>query len=336
MFFALYYEYFSFFQPPSKRFKLSYTVPACESSDSFDPLSIKQHSISWVHHDGKPLQLGLQSPRPYNSHLASVWVDNVSRGDVSADVSMLGFPDPVSFLAGQLRRHLQLWKIIAVSTSSPLSRDVLGWLEYKVQVLPFFRHFKGNFKSEHFDSAFPPQRIFYSHKSCAPFAKFIADTILQRLSSGAISVWGKVGEVVPPHLVMPLTVEPSKPRLCNDNRFLDLWMDDRPFSLDHLHQFPMYVSKDTYQTVCDDESGFDHILLAPSGRTYFGFEWNGWYFTSNTIPFGCKLSAFVYHSTGLLVSHCFRSIHIPCSLCIDDRHSSLIRLPRVSNLVKFP
>ena len=229
LFFALYYEYFSFFQPPSKRFKLSYTVPAWESSDSFDPLSIKQHSISWVHHDGKPLQPRLQSPRPYNSHLASVWVDSVSRGDVSADISMLAFPDPASFLAGQLHRHLQHWKNLAVSTSSPLSRDVLDWLENKVQALPFFRHFKGNFKSEHFDSAFPPQPIFYNHKSCAPFAKFIADTILQPLSTGAISVWGKVGEVDLPHLVMPLTVEPSKPRLCNDNRFLNLWMDDRPF-----------------------------------------------------------------------------------------------------------
>ena len=117
--------------------------------------------------------------------------------------------------------------------------------------------------------------------------------------------------------------------------FLNLWMDDRPFSLDHLHQLPMYVSKDTYQTVCDDKSGYDHILLAPSSRTYFGFEWNGWYFTSNTIQFGWKLSAFVYHSTGLLVSHYFRSIHIPCSLYIDDHHSSQIRLPRDSNLVKF-
>ena len=88
-----------------------------------------------------------------------------------------------------------------------------------MQVQPCFRHFKGNFKGEHFDSASPPQRIFYNHKSCAPFTKFISDTILQRLSTGAISVWGKVGEVDPPHLVMPLTVEPTKPRLCNDNSF---------------------------------------------------------------------------------------------------------------------
>ena len=247
---------------------------------------------------------------------------------------MLVFPDPASFLAGQLHHHLQEWENIAASISFPLSRNVLDWLENKVQVQRYFRHFKGNFKGEHFDSASPPQRIFYNHKSCAPFAKFIADMILQRLSTGTILVWGKVGEVDPPHLVMPLTVKPSKPRLCNDNRFLNLWMDDRPFSLDHLHQLPLYVSKDAYQTVCDDKSGYGHILLATSSRTYFGFEWNGWYFTGNTIPFGWKLSAFVYHSTALLVSHYFRSIRIPCSLYIDDRHSSQIRLPRDSNLVK--
>ena len=229
----------SLFQPPFKRFKFSYILPAWESSGSFGPLSVKRNSISWVRHDGKPLQPGIQSPQPRNSDMASDWVESVSRGDVSAAVSMLAFPDPAAFVAGQLHCHLQEWKSIAASSSSPLSRDVLDWLENKVQLQPFFRHFKGIFKGEHFDSASPPQRIFYNHKSCAPFAKFISDTILQRLSTGAISVWGQVGEVDPPRLFMPLTVEPSNLRLCNDNRFLNLWMDDRPFSLDRLDQRPL-------------------------------------------------------------------------------------------------
>ncbi len=90
-------------------------------------------------------------------------MDSVSRGDVLADVSMLAFPDPASFLAGQLHHHLKEWKHIADSVSSPLSRNVLDWLENKVQVQPYFRHFKGNFKGEHFDSTSPPQRIFYNH-----------------------------------------------------------------------------------------------------------------------------------------------------------------------------
>lgn len=75
-----------------------------------------------------------------------------------------------------------------------------------MQIQPFFRHLKGNFKGEHFDSASPPQQIFYNHKSCAPFVKFISDMILQCLAAGALLVWGKVGEVDPSHLVMPLTV----------------------------------------------------------------------------------------------------------------------------------
>ena len=69
-----------------------------------------------------------------------------------------------------------------------------------------------------------------------------------------------------------------------------------------------------------------------AGRT---LDLSGMGGTSTVIPspFGWKLWAFVYHSTGLLVSHYFRSIRIPCSLYIDH-HSSQIRLPRDSSLVK--
>ena len=87
-------------------------------------------------------------------------------------------------------------------------------------------------------------------------------TILERLATGAISVWGRVGEVVPPRLVMLLTVEPSKPRLCNDDRVVNLWTIDKPFKLDLLPELPRYVHKDSYQSVTDDKSGYDHILLS--------------------------------------------------------------------------
>ena len=58
--------------------------------------------------------------------------------------------------------------------------------------------------------------------SCKPFADFVRGTLLDRLTSGAISLKGKVGDVDPPHLVLPLTVEPTKPRLCHDDHFLNL------------------------------------------------------------------------------------------------------------------
>ena len=125
---------------------------------------------------------------------------------------------------------------------------------------------------------------------------------------------------------MPLTVEQSKPRLSNDNRFLNLWIKDTPFHLDSITGLPRYVSPFSLQSVCDDKSGYDHVFLAPESRTFFGFEWGGWYFTSNTIPFGWKSSAYIYHSIGLLASRYFRSLLIPCSLYIDDHHTGEIQL----------
>ena len=92
-----------------------------------------------------------------------------------------------------------------------------------------------------------------------------------------------------------------------------------PFKLDSLAGLPRYVFPSSFQSVCDDKSGYDHVLLSPESRPYFGFEWGGWYFTSNTIPFGWKASAYIYHSIGLLASPYFRSLRIPCSLYIDDR-----------------
>ena len=133
--------------------------------------------------------------------------------------------------------------------------------------------------------------------------------------------------VYPPHIVLPLTVEPTKPRLCHDERYLNLWMCDMPFSLDSVSDLPRYVQRNTYQTVLDDKSGYDHILLTEESRTFFGIQWGGWYFTYNTLPFGWKISPYVYHTTGLLASNFFRSIGIPCSLYIDDRHNGELQVP---------
>ena len=116
-----------------------------------------------------------------------------------------------------------------------------------------------------------------------------------------------------------------------DNCFLNLWIREVPFQLDFLLGLPRYVFPSSFQSVCDDKSGYDRVLLTPESRPYVGFHWGGWYFTSNTIPFGWKSSAYIYHSIGLLAFHYFRSFLIPCSLYIDDRHTGEIQLsPKAS------
>ena len=128
-----------------------------------------------------------------------------------------------------------------------------------------------------------------NHISCTPFTSFISNMLVDHLRSGAISQWGKVGECTPPHLILPLTVEPSKPRLLNNDRFLHFWIEHRPFSLDTVQHLPKYVHKGFYQTVSDNKSGYNYIKLHPSSHTYFGFQWRGWYFVSECIPLAGNL-----------------------------------------------
>ena len=140
------------------------------------------------------------------------------------------------------------------------------------------------------------------------------------MTAGVIAVWGPVDLAASPYLVLPLTVEPTKPRLCHDERYLNLWIRDLPFKLDHLCDLPRYVLPHHFQTTFDDKNGYQHVLLHSSSQAYFGFQWQGFYFVFRTLPFGWKASAFIYHKLGLAVSGAARSIGVPVSQYIDDRH----------------
>ena len=130
---------------------------------------------------------------------------------------------------------------------------------------------------------------------------------------------------------MPITVERNKPRMCHDERFLNCWTKDCPFKLDYLTDLCRYVDPGHYQTAFDDKSGYDHVRLHPRSSTFFGFQWEGWYFTYSSLPFGWKASAFVYNTVGLTATHYIRSLGVPCSQYIDDRHVGQLRLRSQAN-----
>lgn len=138
---------------------------------------------------------------------------------------------------------------------------------------------------------------------------------MKRVTTGAFRVWGKVDVDDPlPHLVLPLTLEPSKPSLCIDARFLNLWMRDMPFSLDKWANVPRYMYESSFMTKCDGKSGYDHVLLCESSQTYFGFRFGGLWFVCTTLPFGWKISPYIYHTIGLTASGFPRAKGVPCSL----------------------
>ena len=93
--------------------------------------------------------------------------------------------------------------------------------------------------------------------------------------SGCYQIQGKIDECSPTHLVLPLTVEPSKPRLCHDERFLNLWIQDLPFKLEHLQDLALYVPPGHFQTTFDDKGGYQHLKIHLDSQEFFSFSCRG-------------------------------------------------------------
>lgn len=107
--------------------------------------------------------------------------------------------------------------------------------------------------------------------------------------------------------------------MCHDERFLNLWVKDLPFTHDYLSDLPRYVGQGHYQSVCDDKSGYDHILLTEESQPLFGLAWQGCYLIYCTLPFGWKASTYIYHSVGLVATSFMRSLGVPCSQYIGTK-----------------
>ena len=149
--------------------------------------------------------------------------------------------------------------------------------------------------------------------------EFVARPLEERLRNGSIELLHRWDEVDWPSCVMPLTVVSSKPRMCHDERFLNLFIKDLPFKLDTLRDVPRLVDQHSMLITTDGKSGYDQVKLAFEDRHYFGLMYNGWVMTYTTLPFGFKGSCFVYHSLGKCVSSFIRGKGIPTLGYKDDR-----------------
>jgi hypothetical protein len=61
----------------------------------------------------------------YNRHLPQTFIEDVLSGSQTADVSFLAFPDPNSFVAGQLHQRYDQW--LHISQHSTMTTHTLSW-----------------------------------------------------------------------------------------------------------------------------------------------------------------------------------------------------------------
>ena len=304
-------------------FQQTFTCKAWEKDITlgFDPTKQSVRQQSWVDFKGKTLTCN----RTFVS--AERAFDEASSGKIH-HVSELRFPNPQTFVAGQIHEREREWDNIFDYNST--NDEIKGWVKRGIIIQQYIKSFKGEFWGENFDSDYPPQRLFNNSNKCKSFISFINDTIKERLQNGSIECVGKVGHVSPPRIVAPLTVEPSKPRFCINLMYLNNWIVDRPFSLDTLKDIPRVIKENACFTSTDDKSGFDNVRLASECQELVGFQWAGYFFKFLTLPFGFKLSSFFYHVINLQPTSYIRSkFLIPMFLYIDDR---LIECLRKSSL----
>ena len=278
-----------------------------EKTGDFHPdnIQLRDKTPRYVNINGKQVQN--PSAFPFNS-VNDVTLKELLERDFT-------FLDSDYFIAGNVHNNASLWRQII---SDPTG-EAMDWIVNQVHINKFMTHFKGDFQGVSYDHSYPPARCFRNAPNCKGFVEFINSELTARLKSGAISYVGKVGEVNPPHVVSPITIEPSKPRLCINLMYVNCFMRETPFTLDTLVDIPRVIRKGSCMTKLDDLSGYNNVFMSNSSRTLLGFQWAGHYFVCNTIPFGWRNSAYVYNNLNLQAVSFLRKQSITSLLYIDDR-----------------
>jgi len=142
---------------------------------------------------------------------------------------------------------------------------------------------------------------------------FVSEELGRLLAVGAIAQ-----EAGPPLVILPLGVEPKKPRLILDARYLNLWCPSEDMQYETLRHFQQGIAADDWLFSLDHKSGYHHVPLVESCWQYMGFEWEGLYYTFRVLPFGWAPACFVYNSMSSVIASFVRTRGLHCIFYLDD------------------
>eukprot|EP00732_Lithocolla_globosa_P005336 Lithocolla_globosa_v1_NODE_5469_length_1234_cov_47.785411.p1 type:complete len:200 gc:universal NODE_5469_length_1234_cov_47.785411:332-931(+) len=150
--------------------------------------------------------------------------DDLNRWDIPKALSMtplteIKIRDIDSFVAGNLAdpKFTENWKFALKNQEN--REEVLEYIN-GVDARKYFKPFRGIFKGKHYNFSTPPRMQFKNAKNAeTDFHDWVSEEIRKGVKVRTIKVWGKENECDPPHLVLPITVEPTKPRMCWNGQF---------------------------------------------------------------------------------------------------------------------
>ena len=160
-----------------------------------------------------------------------------------------------------------------------------------------------------------PNRIPQAH------ADFVRSEVAALVKQGYVARWADVrGPTGParPRLVLPLSVEPSKPRLVIDARAPNERCHHAPFKMDTVARVEDVAEEGIYMGSLDDRSSFHNLSLQPESWPLFGISYDNTDYVCTTIPFGWNESPVCYHLLSEAKVAYLRSRGIPVLAYIDD------------------
>lgn len=225
------------------------------------------------------------------------------------------------FVPGQVATATDFWEEAILPTCAAEQRGRLrGWLG-GVSVHEFVNpKAEGTFQGHEFIGADLTPVELPNHVP-EEYWEFMQSTIADYTRTGVVVPWSQIADVSAhpkPHMVMPLGVEPSKPRATFDARYLNLMMKDCPFQMDGVGKIAQCAWEGAFQMKCDHKAGFHNVPIEKESWQYFGFQWDGVYYVFTTLCFGWKISPFIYHSLTEAVAGYLRTKGVPVLTWIDD------------------
>ena len=228
--------------------------------------------------------------------------------------------DPARVVPGSLGSRASAWREICAGAGAH-GEQALRWIEEGVRLDEFAAPFHGTFKGVRYSGErAPPRRAFPNHPvaTSPEFVGFVRSEIAAGVAQGGMRCVGAVGAVEPPTVLLPLGVEPGKPRLIIDARLTNRFQRPPKFAFDRLLDVQRASMPESLLTVWDHKSGYFHVPLHPDTQQYFGFEFEGRYYVYTVLPFGWNVSPYVYQTLSRLVSSYLRRLGIPDFAYLDD------------------
>ena len=175
--------------------------------------------------------------------------------------------------------------------------------------------------------------IFQNHVP-PKFELWVDAELANLVEKGCLAKWSDIadtGKHPTPDLVLPLGVEPSKPRLFWDGRWLNNMCRRTPFTMDGVGKVSQVAWRGAYQVTLDHKSGFHHVPIDPESWTFFGLCWRGEYYVWTVLCFGWCSSPYIYHTLSEAVGQYLRARDVPVLVWIDDFYLTNFRVSRNSN-----